>query len=72
MALRPARRLIQAPEFVLPYLVVHEAVHLAIPDHSRKFWLTVQSLYPETERARQWLCAHGEALMEALIVGEFV
>jgi predicted metal-dependent hydrolase len=45
-------RLILAPEFVFRYLVTHEAVHLAIPDHSAKFWLTVQSLCRETERAR--------------------
>ncbi len=51
-------RLILAPDFVLRYLVTHEAVHLAVPDHSAKFWLTVQSLCPETERAKQWLCAN--------------
>ncbi len=55
-------RLILAPEYVLRYLVTHEAVHLAIPDHSAKFWLTVQSLCRETERARQWLVAHARAL----------
>jgi predicted metal-dependent hydrolase len=55
-------RLIMAPEFVLRYLVTHEAVHLAVPDHSQKFWLTVQSLCPETERAKQWLCAHQDML----------
>jgi predicted metal-dependent hydrolase len=55
-------RLILAPEFVLRYLVTHEAVHLAIPDHSAKFWLTVQSLCPETERAKQWLCSNGHKL----------
>jgi hypothetical protein len=37
-------------------------VHLAVPDHSRKFWLTVQSLCPEMERARQWLVANGERI----------
>ena len=51
-------RLIHAPDYVLRYLVTHEAVHLAIPDHSTKFWLTVQSLCPETEKAKQWLCTH--------------
>jgi len=51
-------RLILAPDFVLRYLVTHESVHLAIPDHSPKFWLTVQSLCPETERAKRWLCNH--------------
>jgi len=51
-------RLVLAPDFVLRYLVTHEASHLAVPDHSAKFWLTVQSLCPETERAKQWLCAN--------------
>jgi predicted metal-dependent hydrolase len=56
-------RLILAPNFVLRYLVTHEAVHLAVPDHSNRFWLTVHSLCPETERAKQWLCANGHKLM---------
>ena len=51
-------RLILAPEYVLRYLVTHETVHLAIPDHSTKFWLTVQSLCRDTERARRWLVVH--------------
>jgi hypothetical protein len=59
-------RLILAPDFVLRYLVTHEAVHLAVPDHSAKFWLTVQSLCPETERAKQWLCANHRELIAGL------
>jgi predicted metal-dependent hydrolase len=55
-------RLVMAPDFVLHYIVTHEMVHLAVPDHSRKFWLTVQSLCPETERARQWLVANGHRI----------
>ena len=51
-------RLVLAPDFVLRYLVTHETVHLVTPDHSAKFWLTVQSLCREMERARQWLCHH--------------
>lgn len=51
-------RLILAPDQVLRYLVAHEAVHLAVPDHSAKFWLTVQSICPEMERAKQWLSRH--------------
>ena len=47
-----------APDFVLHYLVTHEDVHLAILDHSAKFWLTVQSLCPDMERAKQWLSRH--------------
>ena len=52
-------RLILAPDFPLRYLVTHEAVHLAVPDHSAKFWLTVQSLCSEMEQAKQWLSANG-------------
>jgi predicted metal-dependent hydrolase len=59
-------RVILAPEFVLRYLVTHEAVHLAVPDHSQKFWLTVRSLCPETERAKQWLCANAHRLLVPL------
>jgi hypothetical protein len=55
-------RLVMAPDFVLRYIVTHEMVHLAVPDHSRKFWLTVQSLCPETERARRWLVANGQQI----------
>lgn len=51
-------RLVLAPDYVLRYIVTHEMVHLAIPDHSPKFWLTVQSLFPDTERARRWLVAN--------------
>lgn len=58
-------RLIMAPDVVLHYIVTHEMVHLAVPDHSRKFWLTVQSLCPDADRARQWLVANGQRLQLA-------
>jgi predicted metal-dependent hydrolase len=65
-------RLILAPDYVLRYIVTHEVVHLAIPDHSAKFWLTVQSLCPDTERAKQWLCRHQGQLHVSLgsVLGE--
>lgn len=64
-------RLVLAPAFVLNYIVAHEATHLSIPDHSQRYWLLLQSLFPETERARQWLCANGAHLLD-LDLGEFV
>jgi len=57
-------RLVMAPDYVLRYIVTHEMVHLAIPDHSQKFWLTVRSLCKESERARQWLVANERRLTE--------
>jgi predicted metal-dependent hydrolase len=56
-------RLVMAPDHVLEYIVTHEMVHLAVPDHSPRFWLTVQSLCPQSDRARQWLVAHAHRLM---------
>lgn len=55
-------RLIMAPPFVMHYLITHEVVHLAVPDHSAKFWLTVKSHCIDVERARQWLAAHAHQL----------
>jgi predicted metal-dependent hydrolase len=59
-------RLIMAPEYVMKYLVIHEAVHLAVLDHSKKFWLAVKSLCPEMEKAKRWLCVHGNNLRNEL------
>jgi len=55
-------RIVMAPEGVLHYVVAHEVLHLAVPDHSQRFWLTLQSLYPESDRARQWLAANADHL----------
>jgi predicted metal-dependent hydrolase len=55
-----------APDSVLRYLVTHEVVHLAVPDHSQKFWLMVQSHCQDSERARQWLAANAHRLMVPL------
>jgi predicted metal-dependent hydrolase len=59
-------RIIMAPPWVLDYLVGDEVVHLAVPDHSHRFWLTVQSLCSESERARQWLSANSHQLLVRL------
>lgn len=59
-------RIVMAPDSVLGYLVTHEVVHLVVPDHSQRFWLTVQSHCPDSERARQWLAANAHRLMVPL------
>lgn len=48
-------RIIMAPDWVLDYLVAHEVAHLAVPNHSKEFWLTLQSICPQVDRARSWL-----------------
>jgi predicted metal-dependent hydrolase len=55
-------RLILAPGYVLDYLAAHEVAHLVEMNHSRKFWRILLSLYPDTDRAKAWLDAHGTGL----------
>lgn len=55
-------RLILAPDFVLRYLVTHEMVHLAVPEHSARFWLTVQGLCPDMQKSKRWLSANSDRL----------
>jgi hypothetical protein len=55
-------RLILAPGYVLDYLAAHEVAHLAELNHSQRFWRLVARIYPNFERAKAWLDAHGTEL----------
>ena len=55
-------RLILAPPSVLDYLAAHEVTHLIEMNHSARFWRTVARIYPDHERAKTWLDAHGSDL----------
>ena len=55
-------RLIMAPEWVADYLVVHELVHLAEMNHSRRFWDRVAAAFPRWREAEAWLAANRDAL----------
>ena len=56
-------RCVMAPEHVLRYLVTHEAVHLLVPNHSRRFWHTVNQFCPDVANAKRWLTANCHHLM---------
>jgi len=55
-------RLMQMPDWVRDYVMVHELMHLQRMDHSRKYWRLVAAACPEYEAARQWLRRNGPAL----------
>jgi predicted metal-dependent hydrolase len=55
-------RLLQAPEFVADYIILHELMHLRQMNHSRKFWQEVEEVCPEYRVAERWLKAHGQLL----------
>jgi predicted metal-dependent hydrolase len=55
-------RLIQTPQFVSDYIVLHELMHLRQMNHSDRFWREVQSVCPRFRDAERWLKAHSAAL----------
>lgn len=48
-------RLMLAPEEAAIYVAAHEVAHMKHRNHSRFFWQTVERLYPDWRRQRQWL-----------------
>ncbi|ODT36537.1 MAG: hypothetical protein ABS55_05880 [Lautropia sp. SCN 70-15] len=48
-------RLVHFPLEIVDYVIAHELAHLREMNHSPRFWSTVGSLFPEFERARDWL-----------------
>ncbi|HEY6762073.1 MAG TPA: SprT family zinc-dependent metalloprotease [Baekduia sp.] len=56
-------RLLLAPEVVLEYVVRHEAAHLAVMDHSPRFWAVMERLMPGYQVPRRWLREHGATLV---------
>jgi predicted metal-dependent hydrolase len=56
-------RLVQMPDWVRDYVLIHELMHLRRLDHSPKYWKLVAAACPEYQTARRWLRAHGRRLM---------
>lgn len=48
-------RLVHFPPDIVDYVIAHELAHLREMNHGPRFWATVGSLFPEFERARDWL-----------------
>jgi predicted metal-dependent hydrolase len=55
-------RLLLAPAEVLDYVVEHEVAHLAVPDHSDRFWDLLADRCPDYREYEGWLRRHGHAL----------
>ena len=59
-------RLLMAPPATLDYVVIHELVHLDVPNHSQAFWRQVKAACPETDRHRRWLREYESLLARPL------
>jgi len=55
-------RLIQTPEFVREYVLIHELMHRRELNHSRRFWRLVAAACPRMSDARAWLKEEGKTL----------
>lgn len=55
-------RLIQAPDFVRDYIILHELAHRRQMDHSDRFWREVERLCPDYPVAERWLKQHAQRL----------
>jgi len=48
-------RLIQVPEAVRDYIILHELTHLRHLNHSPRFWAEVETVCPDYRAAEDWL-----------------
>jgi predicted metal-dependent hydrolase len=55
-------QLIQAPQVVVDYVIIHELCHLHHHNHSAYFWNLVAHFCPDYKRQRQWLKNNGHSL----------
>ena len=52
-------RLCMAPARIIEYVVLHELAHKIHPDHSPRFWNTVERMMPDYKERREYLKKHG-------------
>jgi len=55
-------RLMMAPPKVMNYVLIHELIHLQLPNHSLRFWKRVAQYDPDYVSHRNWLKVQGSLL----------
>ncbi len=60
-------RLMQAPSWVVDYVVVHELCHLVHANHSKAFWDLVNHHYPQAPEAKRVMKTHGARWIQLLV-----
>jgi hypothetical protein len=56
-------RLVQMPDAVRDYVLLHELMHLRVRNHSRRFWREVARVCPHHADARRWLREQSSVLL---------
>lgn len=55
-------KLLLAPSEILDYVIIHELAHLAVMNHSTKFWHVVSKFCPNYKSRLKWLKDYGSKL----------
>jgi predicted metal-dependent hydrolase len=55
-------RLVQTPDWVRDYIILHELMHLRVMNHSRRFWSCVAQACPDYLKPEEWLRKNSEGL----------
>lgn len=55
-------RLVQVPDAIRDYVLIHELMHLKQQNHSRRFWRLVEAACPSFREAERWLRTEGRSL----------
>lgn len=58
-------RLVQLPDFVRDYIILHELMHLREMNHSARYWRHVEEACPDYRDAEAWLKSHPGLLAPA-------
>jgi hypothetical protein len=56
-------RLIQTPDSVRDYIILHELAHTVEHNHSQRFWRLVGRLCPQFHEAEQWIKQHHRMIL---------
>ena len=57
------KALIQTPDWVSDYVMIHECAHLVHFDHSKQFWALVGDYCTTVKQAKKWLKEHQQVLL---------
>lgn len=55
--------LIMAPMQIINYVIVHEISHITHKNHSKEFWLLVESILPDYKKSKNWLKENGAKIL---------
>ena len=56
-------KLIMLPESVIDYVLIHELVHINVPNHSKKFWDLIKIKNPDYCKNKKWLKDNGSSFI---------